>query len=152
MRNILRIALVLLFTILFPLACLADVAAEQADVEAKEISGNVMSPYCPGRLLSDCPSSQAAELRRKIEQRIASGETKDKVIEWIYAVYGDELRAAPKKSGFGLVAWITPFVFLVLGLIGVYAWLKRKSLNTITEASPALDPALQARVDSELNN
>lgn len=144
--------LVLLITFLFPLVCLADVSADQAAVEASEISGNVMSPFCPGRLLSDCPSNQAAQLRQKIEQRIESGESKDTVIDWIYAVYGDGLRAAPKKSGFGLVAWVAPFLFLFLGLIGVYAWLKKKSSTVLPESAPNLDPETQARVDSELDN
>ena len=152
MRYLGSILLVLSFVVLLPLGCRADVASDQAAVEAKEISSNVMSPYCPGRLLIDCPSSQATELRHKIEQRLAEGEAKNKVIEWVYAVYGDGLRAAQKKTGFVLVACVTPFLFLFLGLVGVYAWLKKKSLPAIPEAGPALDPEIQARVDSELDD
>jgi cytochrome c-type biogenesis protein CcmH len=152
MKHFHKYSLAFIFIIVWPLSCLAQVNPDEAALEAKEISGNVMSPFCPGRLLSDCPSGQAAELRQKIEKRIEAGEKKEAVLESIYKLYGDELRAAPKTSGFGLVAWLAPFIFLLLGLVGIALWLRRKISAVPIQTGPALDAKTQARVDSELNN
>ena len=43
-------------------------------------------------------------------------------MEELIATYGDAVRAAPARRGFGLVAWIAP----ALGLLAAFAWLTRR--------------------------
>ncbi|TET46087.1 hypothetical protein E3J59_03375, partial [Candidatus Aerophobetes bacterium] len=46
--------------------------------------------------------------------------TKDQIIGYFVAQYGEKILAAPPKKGFNLTAWITPFVVIALGAGIVY--------------------------------
>ncbi len=92
----------------------------------QEISASIMSPFCPGRLLVDCPSSSATELRHNILERLNRGESRAEIEEALITVYGEAMRAAPRAEGFGLVAWVAPFFLLVVGFLFVVLWLRGK--------------------------
>ena len=97
---------------------------ESAELTSEEIFSTVMSPYCSGRLLRDCPSSAAAELKDRIRERVESGESKEDITQSLVSMFGDEIRAAPPFNGFGVLAWIIPFVMLLGGGALLYVWLK----------------------------
>ena len=76
-----------------------------------------MSPYCPGKLLSDCPSAKASELKKTIREDLANGKSKESVLANLNDEFGEEtMKSVPDESGFGLLAWSAPFLFLVVGL------------------------------------
>jgi cytochrome c-type biogenesis protein CcmH len=73
--------------------------------------------------------------------------------------YGTTVIAAPTTTGFNRVAWIMPYLALVLGLATVYfvvrAWKMRPAPALADGISPAAGPELdrfreQARKDTEL--
>jgi cytochrome c-type biogenesis protein CcmH len=100
-----------------------DPAQEQ---EALWVFGQVLSPFCPGKLLQDCPSSAASDLKTEIREKVRNGKSREDILADLYLVYGDELSAIPRTVGFGLLAWLAPVIFLVVGLMGAYLWLKSK--------------------------
>ena len=120
---------------------------------AREIFENVLSPYCPGRTISNCPSPQADELRASIRQQLASGETPEDVKEELYAVFGDELRTIPRAEGFGLLAWVVPGLAFLFGGWGILVWIRRtnaRQKSSIEAGSVELDAELDARLTAEL--
>jgi len=110
-------------------AVLATAGAAQAvapeDSWAYDLAGEVMSPFCPGRTLSSCPSPQAAELIQWVVLQESAGATREEVEEQLYARYGDVIRSAPKPEGWGLAAYVIPLLAAVLG-IGLVAWILRR--------------------------
>ena len=128
-----------------------------AHEEADSIAAEIMSPFCPGRLLRDCPSSAASDLRKDIEVRLDKGESPDKITESLYAMYGDEVRAAPKPQGFGLIAWVAPGFVLLLGVVAIWAFVSiraKTAMATELELSPTaveLDSKSKARVNAALS-
>ena len=114
-------ALVVFYVAFQACSCLAQDPSRAHD-QAREISSSVMSPFCPGKLLADCSSNQASQLREKIRSDIAAGKTKQQVLDELFALYGESLQSAPNTYGFGLTAWITPALFLLLGGIGFLLW------------------------------
>jgi cytochrome c-type biogenesis protein CcmH/NrfF len=105
---------------------------------AKEVFGSTMSPFCPGRLLSDCPSSSATELKDNIRSKIASGESRENIDAYLESVYGAGIHATPPASGFGLVAWLMPAFFIFTGLLIFKFWLKKTvHIGSFAAAAPA---------------
>lgn len=124
-----------------------------ADEQAFAIFDSTMSPFCPGRLLRDCPSSAATELKDNIRSRLEKGQTREEIMEDLVSIYGDQVKAAPETSGFGLLAWITPFVFLGVGLLLIFRWLaiKRRQTSAAPAASvPSLSPEMLERIEREM--
>jgi cytochrome c-type biogenesis protein CcmH/NrfF len=135
----------------------ATVAQTQTDQElnraAREIFENVLSPYCPGRTISNCPSPQADELRASIRQQLAAGETPDEVKEELYAVFGDELRTIPRAQGFGLLAWVVPGLAFLVGGWAIFVWIRRinaSQKSRVDAESIELDADADARIAAEM--
>jgi cytochrome c-type biogenesis protein CcmH/NrfF len=95
--------------------------------QAQEVEARVWSPYCPGRLLIDCTTHQARELRADIRQRIENGDSQDEVLAWIRTNYGEEALAEPGDSGIGLLIWLGPLAFFVAGAILLAVLVRRWS-------------------------
>jgi cytochrome c-type biogenesis protein CcmH len=110
-----------------------------------------MSPFCPGLLLTNCPSSQAAELRDWVRMQLAAGTSRDAILKQLEAAYGEEILAVPRRRGLGLVAWMAPGVFVAGGAVVLLVRLARLSKRGRgrRELAP-LDREAQAVVDAEL--
>lgn len=56
-------------------------------------------------------------VKPEIMKALTAGLSTDEIVEKMVAMFGSELRTAPRAEGFGRVGWAAPFVALVLGLI-----------------------------------
>lgn len=137
-------------------------ASEPDDGYTMELWTGLMSPFCPGRLLIDCPSAQADALRERIAAEEAAGRDKDEVVAAIYADYGDIIWQAPRAEGFGLAAYLIPLFAAVVGIGVVLTFLRRQrraiasstgSRSDRDGAPPPtpLDADLERRIDAEMN-
>ncbi len=109
----------LLAGIVASLVLVAPLAAQTPKEQATDLAHELMSPFCPGKLLAECTSSYAGELRQAVEQRIAAGETKDAVKADLIRQYGKEILGAPEAEGVGLLAWALPAIIGVLSAAGI---------------------------------
>jgi cytochrome c-type biogenesis protein CcmH len=91
------------------IVALASPASAQSPEDlANDISQKVMSPFCPGVTLHDCPSQSALDMRDRIEGFARSGMSEAEIMERLEAEYGEAIRAEPSSEGAGIVAWILP--------------------------------------------
>jgi cytochrome c-type biogenesis protein CcmH len=119
------------------------------------LAGDLMSPFCPGRSLSDCPSPNAAELRQWIIDQEKAGVPRTAVEEQLFARWGDQLRQAPRADGVGVLAYVIPAVALVAGAAIVFVFLRRQARAAPPRPAPAvggpgLDDELEREIDREL--
>ncbi len=56
-------------------------------------------------------------VKPEIMKGVTAGLPTDEIVEKMVAMFGSELRTAPRSEGFGVVGWAMPFVALLLGLI-----------------------------------
>jgi cytochrome c-type biogenesis protein CcmH/NrfF len=123
------------------------------ETAASHLFNATMSPFCPGLLLANCPSPQAGMLRDTIRTWLAAGVPADSIRAMLLAAYGEQVRAAPRAGGFGLLAWVVPGVALVAGALGVAWWLRRVTRRRAPPTAPPgpLDRATAARLERELS-
>lgn len=136
---------------------LAALAAPAFAEEAwsPDVWHDVMSPYCPGRTLADCPSPQAQDLRAWIADQEAQGRSRVEVEEQLYRLYGDMILSAPRAEGWGLAAYLVPVGAFVLGGLVLVVFLRRQGGAVTAEPGgvvPAEDPELERIIDDELGN
>ena len=99
-----------------------------------------MSPYCPGRTVSSCPSPQAAELVQWMLLQESGGATREEVIAMLVERFGEEILGAPPAKGITLWAYILPVLgFVVFG--GVAGLALRRIVGAKDESSEAAHPA-----------
>jgi cytochrome c-type biogenesis protein CcmH len=128
-------------------------AARAADEPySLELYNGLMSPYCPGRTLMDCPSGQAAELRDWIAGQEQAGRSRQEVEDELYEKYGDVILQSPRAEGFGLAAYVLPIVAFLVGGAIVWVFLRRQAAARSVAGGPrpSLDPEIERRIDEEL--
>jgi cytochrome c-type biogenesis protein CcmH/NrfF len=121
---------------------------------AYELPSQLMSPFCPGRSLADCPSPDAASLRMWIVVQAAAGRTRADVEDELYARYGEVIRAAPKAEGFGTAAYLIPIAVFAAGGALVAWFLRRATRRAAAGPTPApapLDPDAERKLDEALS-
>ncbi len=131
----------------------ADQEGAAIETNASHIFNTVMSPVCPGRLIANCPSTAAAELREKIRGQLAQGATVEETTNDLYATYGDEIRSMPEAKGFGLLAWTAPGAFFVVVGVFLALWIRSTARNGAPPAGTdpeKLDAESAALLEEEL--
>ena len=123
---------------------------------ANDISQHVMSPFCPGVTLHDCPSDSAVALRDRITAWAERGFTRAQIMNELYDEYGEEtIRAEPPRSGSGLLAWVLPAVAALGAAVVAWTLLRRWAHGPATAEGNDPDVHVTAsdrrRLDAELD-
>lgn len=85
-----------------------------------DISSNLICPCGCGKMLDVCDMELASQIRVLIGEMVDEGQDKDQIINYFVGQYGEKVLAAPSKKGFGLAAWVTPFIVIGLGVGIIY--------------------------------
>lgn len=131
-------------------------AAPERNTWGFQLSRELMSPYCPGRTLADCPSSQADELKLWIYEQEKQGRTRAEVEQDLLERFGEKMLGAPRAYGFGLAAYWVPAVLFVFGGWIALRFLRRQKIKNaqvaVPEATPAvaLDPEIARILEEEM--
>ena len=152
-----RRALTLLTLALFTLLGAGDEPARVNDL------GHRMMCVCGcNQILLECNHVGCAysdRMRAELVAAVDRGENDDLTLQGFVQKYGTTVMAAPTKTGFNRVAWIMPYLVLVLGLVMVTlivrAWRSRPLVMPVGAVAPIHGAALehfrdQARKDTEL--
>jgi cytochrome c-type biogenesis protein CcmH/NrfF len=148
-RSTARLALAALALVVLAGSALS---AEASEGWAYELANELMSPFCPGRSIADCPSPQAQTLRMWLIVQESSGRPRAEVEAELVARYGESVLGAPRARGFGLTAYAIPAAVVAVGA-GVLAWFLRRQTRTSKPAGaalPAVDPELERLLDEKL--
>jgi cytochrome c-type biogenesis protein CcmH/NrfF len=137
---------------------LISVPAASDVTRANRLLATIMSPFCPGLTLADCPSSSAESLRVAIRSRLGAGELPDSIVESLVAAFGEGVRGAPRARGLGLALWALPLLALGVGGIGLLRWLRHGGVSASPApadegsnvAPPAATPAERAALEAAL--
>jgi len=111
----------------------------------------------------NCPS--AIPMRKKIEEMVIAGQPKDSILAYFMNEYsfrgnppaGKAILSEPDRTGFDLVAWITPFAALIVFGMVVLVVVKRRlrsgphAINA-REEEPHIDSRLNSQIEKELRN
>lgn len=100
----------------------APAGAQGAEDRAADIARNVMSPFCPGLTLHDCPTQESVELRADIERMAQAGWSDERIMTELENEYGPSIRAIPDGSS---TIWLIPGAMLAAGLVLAYVVSRR---------------------------
>ncbi len=110
---------------------------------ARALAGQLMSPFCPGRTLEDCPSPNAAAWREEIRGWIQAGVTEDEVVSRLQARTSTDLASVPRSP----LGWTVPVAILLGGLL-VLVWALRRVVATAPPVE--IDEGLREELSREL--
>ncbi len=124
-----------------------------SEIQAQVVFREVMSPFCPGLTLGDCPSPQAFELRGEITRRLQAGESRQAIVDGLVATYGPGILSDPSGTPIGRVIWGVP-ILLSLVAAGALALFLRRITRVARDLPPPPVSTLQdasTRLEEELS-
>jgi cytochrome c-type biogenesis protein CcmH len=147
MRRASVLALVTVAALLaFPAAAQACNGWSEPDMETQ-----LMCPTCH-QVLAYSQSAIASEIRNHLFTWCSAGVTSGQVKHRLIAQFGNEILAAPPKSGFDLLAWLIPGVVILGGggAAGLLALHWTRGRRGPPSPPPPVDSAIAARIDADL--
>jgi len=91
------------------------------------ISENLRCLVCQNESLAGSRADLAEDLRREVRHLILAGKSDQEVIDFLVARYGDYVLYDPPFKATTVLLWVGPFVVLAGGLLGLIAFLRRRS-------------------------
>jgi cytochrome c-type biogenesis protein CcmH len=94
--------------------------AQQPSERAKQIGGKFMCMCGCSQVLTQCNHvgcTTSAAMLKELERSVTRGDSEDAITQMFVQEFGTKVYAEPPKSGFSLVAWSLPSVYLGLGTI-----------------------------------
>ena len=108
---------------IFALFLVASVPLSASALSFNDIGPEFICSCSCNKNLVDCANSMAcnisADLKVVIDKMIADGSTREEVMTSMRTNYGDQLLGAPPKEGFDWMAYLTPFILVIAGSIGI---------------------------------
>lgn len=157
----LSIIKVVFFLLLLTGAPMGGEGKEIKDVplsKLEEVTDLIMSPGCNYiYTLTNCPSVEAVELRKLVKSKLAKGETKEEIINYLVKLYGPRVLASPQKKGFFLLAWWVPYLAVIDGAIVIaliiLVWRRRTRKEEVKVSEDLIhDKEYEERIEKELKD
>jgi cytochrome c-type biogenesis protein CcmH len=89
------------------------------------IAHDLMCPVCAGQTVAESNSALAGQMREIIRERLQQGQTRQEIIAYFVAQFGEGVLAAPPRRGGALLLWLSPPVALLAGLFVLSRYLAR---------------------------
>lgn len=130
-------------------AAVAEAASPEDQVYA--IARELMCPVCAGQTVAESSSALAVQMRQVIRERLRQGQTRDEILAYFVAQFGEQVLANPPKRGGGLFLWLMPPALLGVGLALLQAFIRRHRGLARPRFSPPTPPEA-ARIARELGD
>jgi cytochrome c-type biogenesis protein CcmH len=113
------------------------------------ISEEMRCLVCQNESLAGSRSDLANDLRREIRTLIKEGKSDDQIRNFMVERYGDFVLYRPPVKPITWLLWIGPFIILLMGIVGLLTYLRRRNDAVSTVVLSDDD---NHRIDALLNN
>jgi cytochrome c-type biogenesis protein CcmH len=154
-HNLLRICAGLLPAMVWA-AMAAGADNRSATEKAREIEDNLIAPCCWSQPVSQHYSEVSEQIRQEVRAMVEAGKSRDEILDYYVAKYGERILATPRAKGFNALAYILPWAALALGaglLIALLRKLRSPAPSHIPGALPSVsDSRYDAIIEKELRD
>src|SRR5882762_1403806 len=131
--------------------------AQQLSERAKQGGGKFMCMCNFNQVLTGCHHvgcSTSSAMLKELNVSLSRGDSEDAITQMFVQEFGTKVYAEPPKSGFSLVAWVLPSVYLFVGagvvIFVIARWRKRPAQQvSLAGGAPGISPELLERARAQ---
>ena len=121
----------------------------QQESDYHQLTQSLRCPQCQNNNIADSNATIAVDMRGKVFELLQEGKSKNDVVDYMVARYGNFVTYDPPMTASTLVLWIAP---LLLVLLGVVFLLRRKpKAQSAVKSQDVLTDEDNARLTELLN-
>lgn len=124
-------------------------SSPQQESDYHQLTQSLRCPQCQNNNIADSNATIAVDMRDKVFELLQEGKSKNDVVDYMVARYGNFVTYDPPMTASTLVLWIAP---LLLVLLGVVFLLRRKpKTQSAVKSQDVLTDEDNARLAELLN-
>lgn len=124
-------------------------SSPQQESDYHQLTQSLRCPQCQNNNIADSNATIAVDMRGKVFELLQEGKSKNDVVDYMVARYGNFVTYDPPMTASTLVLWIAP---LLLVLLGVVFLLRRKpKTQSAVKSQDVLTDEDNARLAELLN-
>ena len=133
--NLLSVLLLLLSSVLFSANGQAAIDTfefdnVQQEKTFRELTKLLRCPKCQNQNIADSNAELAKDLRNKTYELVKQGQTKDQVIDYMVARFGNFVRYDPPITPATIFLWLGPLLFIIFALLILFKQIKKQRSKT----------------------
>lgn len=115
-----------------------------SESQAQGIDRMIMCPVCPAETIDQAQVEISFQMRQVVRDMLTQGSSRDEILDFFVDRYGQDILAAPPKSGANLIAWLAPIGGVGAALVAVFFIIRSMTRQTpvLVTSRPVQDPGL----------
>jgi cytochrome c-type biogenesis protein CcmH len=97
----------------------------QQEADYNELVAELRCLVCQNQNLADSNAELAVDLRNEVYKMIDEGSSKQEILDFMVARYGDFVLYRPPVQSNTAVLWIGPFIILAIGALVAFIFVRR---------------------------
>jgi cytochrome c-type biogenesis protein CcmH len=127
-------------------------ANPEIELRYQSLTEELRCLVCQNQNIADSHAELAQDLRRKVYEKLNSGETNEQIISYMTERYGDFVLYRPPFNPRTLILWLAPVLTLLIGGIGFWSLLKRRENSTEEQLSDTQLAHLNNLLQTKMGN
>ena len=129
----------------------------ELEKKVNEIAAELRCLVCQNQTIADSHAALAVDLKNQVREMVREGKTRDDVVDYMVARYGDFVRYRPPVKPETYLLWVGPFLLLAGGILLLVVNLKKRKTMVVDtplseEEHQKLDSILHAEETSSHEN
>ncbi len=125
-----KVSIAILFLILSVQCAAREAPSAAADPVLEKrvvkLTSELRCLVCQNQSLADSNADLAIDLKNQVRSQMQAGKSDTEIRDYMVARYGDFVLYDPPFKSSTLLLWAGPFVLLVVGLLGLAAYLRKR--------------------------
>lgn len=123
----------------------AQVSEDPLERETLAIASTLRCTVCQNQPVSESQADLARDMRQIIREQLAAGKSRQEIVDYFVARYGDYVLMKPPYDGPGILVWLAPLIVLLVLAVSAFYYLRRR-LRVPLPSPPAISEEDAARV------
>ncbi|KJY91170.1 cystathionine gamma-synthase [Vibrio neptunius] len=122
----------------------------EQEQQFKELGNTLRCPKCQNNTIADSNAELAVDLRQKVYEMTKEGKSKQEIVDYMIARYGNFVTYNPPFTMATSILWLGPIFVLVFGF--GFIVLRTRSRKVQPEQTESWDNAKEARLKALLDD
>jgi cytochrome c-type biogenesis protein CcmH len=136
------------FAFLFSMLALAgQVAEDPLERQVLDIAKDLRCAVCQNQPVSESNADLARDMRDIIREQLKAGKSREEIVQYFVARYGDYVLMKPPYQGPGFLLWVLPGGLALLLAVSAVVYLRRRRQVPLPPV-PELSAEDRARIEA----
>ncbi len=126
------------------------VQADELNDQTRKIAHKLRCPTCQGLSVKESEAGLATNMKLTIRTMLEEGKTEEEILQFFVDRYGEWILRSPLKKGFNLILWVTPGLGILIAVLILFQYVRRRSIRIIDQNTSPLTDNEKNMIDKEL--